>query len=889
MFLKLLPSKLFPILLIFLPGSAWTQIIQGKVVDTENNPLEFVSVAILNPKDSMMIDFVSSNDLGAFKLSGFNPGEHIFQAHLVGYRTYQKKINFEDKIFDMGLIILENDTKLKEVVVTLVVPISIKKDTVVYNTKSFNVRNDDTVEDLLKKLPGIEVDVSGKITAHGEEVTKIYVDGKEFFHGDPAIASKNLSADYIQRVEVIDEKSEKERVTGLKDSRRKKVINLELKEDNKTNDFGKLEGGYGTDNRYLTSLNYNRFTSKLQSSLIGKYNNVNSTGSDISELMEINTGIRMGSGSRPGFLTTGIAGMNFGYELRDDKNVNVDYLYNYSDAESGNKIIQRTEFIGDLEIYSENISRNENVSNNNNLNFSYGDKSNQLSSFYINGSLYYNNNRGNGINTLNKYNGQNELDLQSVGRTTGESKNNAANMSLQYTKRLSEKSKSNISVSGNIDAYTDSNKSSNNQVNRFNVSDSDNTYQTIEEVIRNDDHQNLNAGLNLSFVEQVIESHFIEARANLLYVSIFDEVNQTAYENDILQNPLIYDQSYTNNNFEGGMFYKYDHNTITLYLGGLFTSQNQVFGLESAEEYSNRYTNFNAEMSLIYMPKMGKSMNFAIKESVVLPSLYQLTPVVNDFNSLFIYIGNPLLTPENIVSVSGIYSNYNFAKGFHNNLIIGYRHISNSIVNSEFTDQWGIRYSSFENFGDKNHINLTGSMGKSLKSLDLRYALYLEGSYSEYLSIINTQPNETQSKSGTIGLSLENNKKDKIDAIIGASWNKNYTVFSNDNNADRDYLQQSYYAKADWNITHRLNLNTHFKYDIYTDSNFGTDQSIPIWNASASYLLLKSKKLNVMLTALDILNKNVGIIRTSADNYFEETHQEILGNYYMVGLMYTLE
>ena len=321
MLLQSLFSKLFPILLILLPMTNWSQSIQGKVVDSENNPLEFVSVAVLNSKDSIMIDFSSTNSLGEFELSEIYRGEHIFQAHLVGFKAYQKTINFENKIENIGIIILENNTDLKDVVVTLVVPISIKKDTVAYNTKSFNVRNDDTVEDLLKKLPGIEVDVSGKITAHGEEVTKIYVDGKEFFNGDPAIATKNLSADYIKRVEVIDEKSEKERVTGINDSKRKKVINLELKDDNKVNDFGKLEGGYGTDNSVLTSLNYNRFTSKLQTSIIGKYNNVNSTGSDISELMKIYTGGRMGRRSRPGFLTTGIVGLNFGYELKEDKNV----------------------------------------------------------------------------------------------------------------------------------------------------------------------------------------------------------------------------------------------------------------------------------------------------------------------------------------------------------------------------------------------------------------------------------------------------------------------------------------------------------------------------------------------------------------------------------------
>jgi len=172
--------------------------------------------------------------------------------------------------------------------------------------------------------------------------------------------------------------------------------------------------------------------------------------------------------------------------------------------------------------------------------------------------------------------------------------------------------------------------------------------------------------------------------------------------------------------------------------------------------------------------------------------------------------------------------------------------------------------------------------------LGLRYNIRLKGGISDYMSIINNENNETKSKDGSLGLSLENNKKEKFDAMIGANWTKNYTSFTSGNNADRDFLQQTYYIKTDWNVTDRFNVNSQFKYDIYTDSNFGTDQSVPIWNASLSYTLLKSKSMTIMLSALDILNKNIGIIRNSSDNYFEETHREVLGNYYMLSLTYNL-
>ena len=880
--------KIMMVLLVLFSVDICAQSIIGKVVDHENKPLEFASVGLINPKDSILISYTSTDKSGVFKLTEIPVGKHIIQIHLVGFKIYQNLIVFQNEYMDLGIITLENDSNLDEVVVTLVTPISIKKDTVSYNTKAFKVRIDDTVEDLLKKLPGIEVDASGKITAQGEEVTKIYVDGKEFFSGDPAIASKNLSADIVKRVEVIDEKSEKERVTGITDSERRKVINLELKEDKRVSDFGKFQGGYGTDDRYLTGLNYNRFTPKLQASVIGKYNNVNSSGSDTSELINFNMAGGMGSGGPPGFLTIGIGGLNLGYELREDQNVNTDYFYNYTNATSGDILINRTEFIGDLEINSESKSSNESISNTHSLNFSYRDQSGKLSSLYINGSIYANNNNGNSINTLDKYNGEGELDLQSIGKTNNESKNNLGNVSIQYTKRFNKKSKRNISISANFDTSKNNNSSNNDQINRFNIADPDKAYQIIEEVKRDQELQNLNLGLNFNYTEPLAKDHFLEIKGKIRYISSDDNVNQSKYENDIVQLPLIYDQYYKNTDLIGGVFYKYDNKKFTFSAGAKVADQTQNFGLEKEEDYNNRYTNFNPELNVRYRPKRGKFLNLNLRKSVRLPGLSQLAPVVNDFNSLYIRQGNPDLTPENNYLASAMYTNHNFTSGFNFFSRLSYRYINNSIVSSESTNELGIRTSTYENFGDKNNVNFNIKLGKRLKSLGLRYNISFRGGYSEYLSIINTNPNETQSKNGTLGISLENNKKEKIDAIIGASWNKNYTIFSNGNNADRDYFQQTYYTKVDWNITDRLNLNSQFKYDIYTDSNFGTDQSVPIWNASISYSLLKSKSLNFMLTALDILNKNIGIIRTSTDNYFEEVHQEVLGNYFMLSLTYNL-
>jgi hypothetical protein len=879
-------------LIILFPSINHAQSITGKVFDDDNHPLEFAAVAVINPTDSIMISYTSVDKHGEFELKNVSEGKRIFQINLIGYNTYQKIIEFKNESINLGTIKLSISNELDEIIVNAIMPVTIKKDTVAYNTKAFKVRTDDSVEDLLKKLPGIEIDASGKITAQGEDVGKVYVDGKEFFSGDPTIATKNLSADAIKSIEVIDEQSEKSRVSGVNDSERKKVINLRLKANKKVNDFGKLQGGYGTDDRFLTSLNYNRFSSKLQTSVIAKFNNVNTSGSDISEIMNFDTGgrafFRGSSGASSGFVTTGVAGVNLGYEIKKKQNLNADYFYNYTKNTSGDVFTTRTEFIGDTEILSESHSKSENIANNNKLNFSYRDRSKELSSLELRGNVDRGNNRGNSENSLDKFNGEGDLDLQSIGQSDSESDKNSGSVSFEYNKRFNEKSKRNISSSGSFNGSKNKIESNNNQFNKFNISDPNEVFESKEEISRKQDVDNLGLKFDFDYTEPLAQNHYMEVRAGINYNTIDDDVNQEKYVNDVIENPLIYTQYYKNTDLSGRLRYKYDNEKFTFTAGATVLNQNQNFGLENDKDFENSYTNINPEIGLRYRPIRGKFMRLSLRKSINLPGINQLSPVVNDFNPLFIRKGNPYLTPEDNYSASAMFIRHNFATGFSIFSRLNYGYTHNSIVNSEFTDELGIRYSTYENLGDRNNFNLSFNFGNRMKSLGLRYNIKLKGGYSEYMSIINKESNETQSKDGTLGISLENNKKEKFDAMIGANWTKNYTSFTTGRNADRDYLQQTYYIKTDWNVTDRFNVNSQFKYDIYTDSNFGTDQAVPIWNASLSYSLLKSKSMIVMISALDILNKNIGIVRNSSDNYFEETHREVLGNYYMLSLTYNL-
>lgn len=888
-------TKLIVVAMLLVSSISMAQSITGKVVDEEKKPLEFASIAVLNAADSTLVSYASTDIKGNFKVVDVSDGKRIFQINLIGYKVYQKSIDFAGKSLNFNTIVLKEKTNtLDEINITAVIPITIKKDTMAFNTKAFKVRVDDNVEDLLKKLPGIEVDADGKVKAQGEDVTKVYVDGKEFFGGDPAVAMKNLSADAIKRVEIIDEKSDKARVSGVNDSDRAKVINLVLKDDRKVSDFGKFQGGYGSDNRYLTSVSYNRFSPKIQASVIGKYNNVNTTGSDISEIMSFGGGsggfsIRRGGsgGSSSGFITTGIGGFNLGYELKKKQNLNTDYFYNYNNTESGNVFTKRTEFIGTDKLYSESNSNSNSTTKSHKANFSFIDRSDKLKSISVRGRLRSSDTEGNSTSTFEGYDTNNVKDIDNISSSNSNNESNSGSISLDYNKRFNAKSKRSIEIELDVD-FSKSTSFSGNSATK--------TYTDplkIDEVTASTKNQNdkdNEIDFEIQYTEPINDKNFIEFGAGITVANKDEYTNQTQTLNgatntgSTFEADLFEDRKTT----YGSVDYRYNNKKTSLTIGTEFQEQTQDFGWVGVSEFNKKYSSLNPSFRFRYRPKKGSWIFFRYRKSLDLPSLSRLSPVINNFNPLYIRKGNQNLSPETRHSFFGMYGNYNFVTGFSFFAHLSYNSTSDAIVNTEDTDiATRVRTSSYINLGNRDNFSGNISFGNRLKKLGVRYNLGLNYSTSNYQSVINTVNNRTNSKNTSVKISLENNKKDFLDLSVGANFNKNITSFSGATE-DRDYFQQSYYVKSDWNVTKSFNFTTQFKYDIYTDSNFGTDQAVPIWNASVSYAFLKSKAMNIRLTALDMLNKNVGFSRSGSDNYFQETTRDVLGTYYMLSLTYTL-
>src|SRR5215213_7327381 len=241
-------------------------------------PLADATITLVRSKDSSLISFTVTSGSGYFEIKNIEAGTYNLLISYTGMQNFKKQftISTTHAVSDFGTIKLDRNYKsLDEVVVKDDAPVKIKGDTVEFRAESFkSVKPNATVEDLLKKVPGMEVAKDGTVKSQGEQVQKVYVDGKEFFGNDPKMATRNLSQDMVESIQVYDDMSEQAKFTQVDDGSRTKAINIKLKKDKKNGVFGKAMAGGGTNGRYQSSLSLNRFVGDRQISLVGSANNL---------------------------------------------------------------------------------------------------------------------------------------------------------------------------------------------------------------------------------------------------------------------------------------------------------------------------------------------------------------------------------------------------------------------------------------------------------------------------------------------------------------------------------------------------------------------------------------------------------------------------------------
>ena len=265
---------------------AQTASVKGVIFDTINQKnLVNTSVSLVQQKDSVLYKFTHSDTKGFFELKNLLPGNYLLFVRHPGYEDYIDHLQLNDSSkIDLGTVMMTlKAIILKEVIVRKQISAIIKGDTIEFAADSFKAREGASVEEMLKKLPGIQIDKDGAITAMGEKVNKVFVDGEEFFGDDPTIATKNLQANAVDKIQVFDKKSDQAAFTGIDDGVRSKTINLQLKKDKKKGYFGKLDLGAGLNGKWNNSAMINRFRNKIKFSAYGNMSSTDITGLDLQQ------------------------------------------------------------------------------------------------------------------------------------------------------------------------------------------------------------------------------------------------------------------------------------------------------------------------------------------------------------------------------------------------------------------------------------------------------------------------------------------------------------------------------------------------------------------------------------------------------------------------------
>lgn len=872
--------------------------IKGIVVDEAKVPLELVSVAVLNPKDKTFLTYTTTDEKGIFYLGDVPKDSILIQFNLLGFKSFSKKLVYNNKLIDLKTIILKEEVNsLDEIIIAAVIPVQIKKDTISFNANSFKVNHDDNIEGLLNKLPGIEIE-EGKVVAQGNTVTKIFVDGKEFFGGDPSIVLKNLSADAISKIEVIDKKSDEAELTGVSDGNKEVVINFTLKKSKKNRGFGKVASGVGLDNRYFSNLNYNQFNSKNQLSVIGKFNNINITGSNIQSFLQNADGIADDSDDdsendfiKPqrnlsGFLRTAVAGIHYGKEIKKKESLNADYFYNSSEN-SGISNTSRVFFSNSNNFNYKSDNSYLNTTDNHNLNFNYQNKSNKTNSLKIKGRFFSDKRASNLYREGLFFNPDDELVTSNDNKSMNHNNRSYGNLNLNYYHRLPKKGRS-FNTGFNIVINNSARINNQNTFITRNLNKS-NPFNTNFEIKRDEDIKTTNLNLRFKYTEPLGGNHYFNTEGIAQLLSGKEHTNQSreTTKTTTVLDDIQFNYEYIEHSFKTKLSHSYNKSVLNISSGIELQTLQRNFGEINKTSFIREELYVNPFFFFQYKPKRGKKYRFTYRKFIRAPRPTQTNPFLNDLNPFSIRTGNPDLKTEKtnsfllIANINDLKSTISF------NARLQYLHSQDAIIRNVSIDEDFIRTSSFQNNGTKERFLAQFNFGKKVNSLGLRFNIKNRFKYNTVNSVVNFDLNKVVSEDFLTSFIVQNSRKRKMDLKAGVTYQINNTSFSIENNLNRKYTTQKYFGMIDFDLSKRLNFNTQFDYIIYADNNFSIRQELPIWNAAMSYSLT-SKNNIVKLVFIDLLNRNIDVFRRSTLNYFEETNLQSLGRYIVFSYTYRL-
>lgn len=897
--------------------------VKGRIIDSViNKPLAFSTISIVHTTDSTLVSFTRADSVGFFKLNAIEKGNYLLSVSYVGYAPVWKPVEVlgTNAVQDIGDINLQDIKLIGNVIVNAKrPPVVINNDTLEFNAENFKTQPNAVVEDMLKKMPGVTIDKDGTVKVNGQVVKRILVNGKEFFTGDVKIATQNLPADAVDKVQVFDKQSDQSSFTGIDDGNSEKTINLKLKKDRDHAVFGKLTGGAGNESRYDAQANINKFHGNEQLSFLGMSNNTNRQGFELTDVLnftgEFSKGMRGGGGTRVVIRTdddgnegslpiTGLGQKQQGIANTTAGGINYNNLWNKEKTDwSSNYLFNNIHLATNRQVNIQNILpgnsftrfENSNTTNDNTqhrINIVLDQKIDSSFSIKISPSVTWQHANKKSFTQYNAATTDNIKLNDGYSNTSTTSDAFNFNSDFLFRKKFKKKGRT-ISLS----IYTAYNHSSLNGTlfskNTFYNANENGTDSLINQ-INSRDAVTKTLASTLIYTEPIGKRSLLELKSYLNANNSKSDKQTYDYnvfsgKHDLLNTLLS--NNYKNNYdyYGGGLSFRTNPKKANITLG--ISLQDAVLKGQSNSFLSQIHHHFIDALPtaiIQYNFTRMKNMRFEYSTSTLQPTIVQLQPVGDISDPLNISKGNPNLKRQYDHNIQFNFFSAHTAKQTNLFSFINFTASENAIVRSDSVLQNGTRITSFTNTNGIYNFFGNVEYGFPLKKLKSRIEFGNNINFYKNASFINLQRNAITTFSLGPNVDYNFTLDDKITIDASARLSINHAKYSLQELASNNYLQQDYNLDITNYFTHGFILNNQFNYILNTGRADGFNTKIPLWNASFAKTFLKNKRGEIKLSVQDILNKNTGITRSNNFGYIVDEKYNVLQRYFLLSFTYNL-
>ena len=893
--------------------------VSGMLRDTESRPIAGASVRLITDSDTMA---TSSSNAGFYTFENVTATKFKIRVSSLGFDTFEKEVEFPQGQKEIQIPSFElavNENQIEEVVIQGVLTVQVKGDTVEYSTKDLKLREGSVAEDALKKLQGVEVDKDGNVTAQGESITKVRINGKDFFGGDVKTATQNLPANIIEKIQVVDDYGDMANITGNKSGDSEKIINIQIDPKYNKGYMTTLRAGYGTEDRYQATAMWMGMTNKTQVSVLGNLNNINAPLFDFNT-MGGGARRRQGGGGRPGggmfgnqdgLTNVASIGVNIRHDFSDKLKVYGNYSFGRDDNTTlTERINQYTFGQGTQEDKAESDANNITASHRleANLEWNITDKD----YIKLTPQFGFNNNKLNSTSLSQSFfesvltNTDNELEAN-------ESNIPRYSISGLYNRKLSDNGR-NLFFNFNYD-----NAATNSDYDRILerlVNDPNNANATSEEIyqrtLQEVKNKSWNAGASLSYIEPLSEHGKLEFTYdfnknnydNRRYQDAFKEDGTPFLNNDSTIINFHYDQDYSFTTHRIGANYAFENDKVKYSIGAA-VQPSLLDGYASSDDLTTQINrkNFNIMPIARFEYKFSRQKNLSINYSgqATEPSVDQILPYEVSLNETNKTIGNPNLNPEFRHQMMMRFRAGDFQKG---NTFFAF-------VNGNLTNDKIVSYvkripgTGRGMLSETRYLNETEEpvyavnsfyhFGKSMK--EKTYNLMLMGgiNYSKNVAYTSTDPDAVEGMKNIAntwrfmqGLMFRYNPSENLELNPGIRYSYNMVRNSlTENNTAVSGLTPTFIGSV--NIT----PTTIFGVDVSKTFNKGygslSDANPFIINSYIEQKVLKDQRGTIRFQAFDLLNEQLNLNRSFQDNLISDTRTNRLGRYFMLTFTFKLQ